>query len=285
MKRIRTMGLCLVAMFAFSAMVVSVAQAGQVGICARTARTGKMFKGAYLEKNCLKAASKEEVEKGGTTNRYEWTSAAGHKYTAKGPTVHLRMPETIVNGLEAEVRCKSSTGAGEWTGNTTGVDTIVFKRCTLNGTHGQCTSEGLSAGDIETSPLDVTLVTYPETREQQRLNEETHVVEFSPVGPAEERAWLEYSAAPGHAYTEYVCEPDVMVRTLGTLAGLVIGHTASPFNAMRQMVQTSFGPGIGVQDLNAEFSDNGGMSWEPTGFDFVSNNSKVFGAGKFEIKP
>ncbi len=282
MKRIRMVGLCLVAMFAFSAMVVSAAQAGQVGICATVARTHKVYKGEYIGKNCLEKASNEEVETGGTANRYEWTSAAGHKYTAKGPTVHLRMPGTI----NAEVTCKSSTAEGEWTGPTTGVDTILFHGCKLSLTGGKCTSEGLSPGEIQTSALDVTLVTYPETREQEKLNEETHVVESYPVGPAEERAWLEYSAAPGHPYAEFVCEPGVMVRTLGTLAGLVIGHVASPFNAMRQMVQTSFGPGIGVQDLYSEFSENGGISWEPTGFNLVSNNSKVFGtAGKFEIKP
>jgi hypothetical protein len=277
MKRIGMMGLCLVAMLAFGAAVVSVAQAGQVGICASVARTHKAFKGGYMEKNCMRPASKEEVEKGGQANRYEWTSAAGHKNTAKGPTVHLRMPYTMMDGGEPEVTCKSSTAAGEWTGSTTGVDTILFKRCSLSVNGEECTS---SAGEIETSPLDVTLVTYPEERVQ-----ESEKGPYS-VGPAEGDAWLEYSAAPGHPYfMEYACGPEVIVRTLGTLAGLVSSHVASPFDAMRSMVQTSFGPGEAVQDLHSEVSDNGGMSYEPAGFDFVSNNSKLFGVGKFEIQP
>jgi hypothetical protein len=281
MKRIGRMGLCLVAMFAFGATVVSVAQAGQVGICVRTARTGKLFKGGFLEKSCMTGASAEEVENGGATNRYEWTSAAGHKNSAKGPTVHLRMPDSIIDGGgEPAVTCKSSTAQGEWTGKTTGVDTILFKRCTLSVSGQACTSEGLSAGEIETSPLDVTLVTYPETRMQ-----ESGRGPYS-VGPEEGDAWLEYAAAPGHPYyMEYACGPEVIVRTVGTLAGLVGGHVASAFDVMRSMVQTSFGPGEAVQDLHSEFSENGGMSWEFGGFDFVSNNSKLFGAGKFEIKP
>jgi hypothetical protein len=285
MKRIRMMGLCLVAMLAFSAMVASVAQAGEVGICAAVARTDKVFKGKYMEKNCLQPASKQEVEEGGTANRYEWTSAAGRKYKAKGPTVHLRMPETMMDGGEPEITCKANTADGEWTGKTTGVDTILFKRCTLNVTGGTCTSEGQSAGQIETSPLDVSLITYPETREQYKVNQETHVVESRPIGPAEEKAWIEYAPAAGHPYAEYVCEPDVMIRTLGTIAGIVTVHGVNPFNAMRRLVEDSFGPGLGVQDLYSEVSENGGMSYEPTGFDFQSNNQKVEAIGKVEIKP
>ncbi len=283
MKRIRIVGLCLVAMFAFSAMVVSVAQASEVGICARVEKTGKVFKGQYLEKGCLEKASNEEVEKGGKGNRYEWTSAAGHTYTLKGGTVSLRMPGYT---LAAEITCKSkSAGTGEWTGQTTGVYTILLHGCTLNVTGGKCTSEGLSPGEIETSALDVTLIGYPETREQEKLNEETLEVESYPVGPAEGRVWVEYSPAPGYPYAEYVCEPGVMFRTQGTLAGLLIGHVASPVNAMRELAETSYGPGQGVQDLYSEFSNNGGLSYEPAGFEFESNTSTaVEMMGKVEIK-
>jgi hypothetical protein len=272
MKRIGIVGLCLVAMFAFSAMAVSLAQAGQVGICARVAKSGKVYKGKYIGKNCMKKASSAEVENGGRANKYEWMSAAGHKYTAKGPWAHLRMPGYT---LAAEVACRWSTGEGEWTGPTTGVDTIVFKLCTLNVTGGECTSEGLSPGEIETSPLDVTLVSYPETRVQ-----ETDEGPYE-VGPAEGKAWVEYSAAPGHPYAEYVCEPGVMFRTLGTVAGLAI----SPFDVMRRQIRTSFGPGQGVQDLYSEFSDNGGISYESTGLNSESSVSSAKGVGKAEIKP
>jgi hypothetical protein len=76
-----------------------------------------------------------------------------------------------------------------------------------------------------------------------------------------------------------------MFRTRGTLAGLVISFGISPVNAMQQMVETSFGAGLGVQDLYSELSNNGGISYEPTGFNFQSNNSKAEGIGKIEIKP
>ncbi len=48
MKRIRIMGLCLVAAFALTAVIASGAQAGQYGVCGKAAKVGKSYTGKYI---------------------------------------------------------------------------------------------------------------------------------------------------------------------------------------------------------------------------------------------
>jgi hypothetical protein len=78
-----------VAVFASSAAMVSMAHAGEAGICAKTAKVGKVYSGRYLNQECTAAATQAEHEDGGKRNKYEWTSAAGSKYESSSRTAVL----------------------------------------------------------------------------------------------------------------------------------------------------------------------------------------------------
>lgn len=299
MKRVQIMGLCLVAMVAFGAMVASAAQAAEVGVCLKTPRVEGKYSGQYVEKNCLTLATSEEVAEG--KNEYEWypgtsaigvdgTTSATFQYTSKSGKVHLRMPSTIIKVLghftdEAEIVCKSSKDSGEWTGPGADVDTITFAKCVLKISEKEkgyvCTSAGRSQGEIETSRLNSSLVGSPEQREQIVLNPTSHELEEYLVGPAEGKVWIEYSPAPGEPVAEYGCEHGVTFKTTGTIAGTDI----SPVNAMGRNLKTSYGPGSGLQDLQSEYSEDGGETYEPIGPILVTTDSTLKDGKKVEIKP
>jgi hypothetical protein len=300
MKRIQFVGLCVVAMVAFSAMAASAAQAAEVGVCLKTPKVEKKFTGQYIDIGCLTLATSGEVAEG-KANKYEWysgitaigvdgTTSAAFQYTSKGAKVHLRMPSTIIKVLghytdEAEIMCKSSTSSGEWTGPSTDVDTIVFAGCTLKISEKEkgyaCTSAGRSPGEIQTSRLNSSLVSNPEEREQIVLNETTNELEEYLVGPAEGKVWIEYAPALGEPLAVYECEHGVTFKTAGTIAGTDL----SPVKTMERALKTSFGPGSALQDLQSEYSDNDGESYEPIGPIVVSTDTSTKEGRKVEIKP
>jgi hypothetical protein len=299
MRRVQIGGLCLVAVVTFSAMVASAAQAAEVGVCLKTPKVDKKFTGQYVEKGCLTLATGGEVAEG-KTNKYEWypgitaigvdgTTSATFQYTSKSKIVHLRMPSTIIKVLghytdEAEILCKSSTGSGEWTGPGTDVDTIVFAGCTLTISgvaEGKCTSAGRSAGEIQTSRLNSSLVGNPEEREQIKLNETTSELEEYLVGPTAGKVWIEYSPALGEPFAEYGCERGVTFKTIGAIAGTDISRV----NAMETKLTTSYGPGSALQDLQSEYSENGGETYEPIGPIVETTDIVTKGDKKVELKP
>ncbi|MGP0102834.1 MAG: hypothetical protein ACLPUT_14595 [Solirubrobacteraceae bacterium] len=299
MKRVQIVGLCLVAVVAFSAMVASAAQAAEVGVCLKTSKVEGKYSGQYLEKGCLALATSEEVAEG-AKNEYEWypgttaigvdgTTSATFQYTSKSSKVHLRMPSTIIKVLghytdEAAIVCKSSTDSGEWTGPGTDVDTIVFAGCVLKISEKEkgytCTSAGQSPGEIKTSRLNSSLVGNPEQREQIKLNEISDELEEYLVGPAEGKVWVEYSPAPGEPLAVYGCEHGVTFKTAGAIAGTDVSRV----NAMGRKLKVSFGPGSGLQDLQSEYSEDGGETYEPIGPIVVSTDNTIKDGGKVEIK-
>ncbi len=288
------------AVVAFSAMVVSAAQAAEVGVCLKTSKVEGKYSGQYLDKGCLTLATSEEVAEG-TKNVYEWypgttaigvdgTTSATFQYTSKSSKVHLRMPSTIIKVLghytdEAAIVCKSSTDSGEWTGPGTDMDTITFVGCVLKISEKEkgyaCTSPGRSPGEIQTSRLNSSLVGNPEQREQIKLNEITDELEEYLVGPAVGKVWFEYSPALGEPVAVYGCEHGVTFKTAGTIAGTDV----SPVNAMGKKLKISYGPGSALQDLQSEYSENGGESYEPIGPIVVSTDNSLKEGGKVEIRP
>src|SRR5579884_1629353 len=145
MKRMRIVGLCLVAAFAFSAIAVASASAevlpnGQFGTCVKT--TG----GKYANAGCTE-------EKAGKTI-YEWHPlAAGVHLTSK-------MKESTSATLETEkgtkVVCKKETGAGEVNNNGEGRGeaqnvTATFSECSSSGV--PCQNKGGTSGVINTNTL------------------------------------------------------------------------------------------------------------------------------------
>jgi hypothetical protein len=257
MKRIRIMGLCLIAVFAFSAMVATAAQAGEVGECVKAAKVGKFYTGGYTDKNCT-------VVSGTKTGKYEWSpgvAPANAKFTASTKVATLA-------SAAGTITCKKSTTAGEWTGLKTNHEVITFTSCKLSVTSGECHSlEEAEGSGIIKAFEDTTLIDNGEK---------------GPSGgePVSGEVWNSYAPAATSPYgiyaTEFKCAPGVVFRSSGSVSGVV-----TPVNTMSAKLTTAFGEGKGEQDLNTEF--NQGTGWNPTGPNIETATGASKGA-KVEIK-
>ena len=288
MRRIKIVGLCLVAMFALSAAAASVAQAlepgevpetAEVGACLRSKRIEHRYTGAYHDRNCKERATAEQIAN--DEDRYEWypgsialehgAKARSFQYITKTEHLGMAMPGTItgVVGLEpfeAKVECSGRkverTKTGAWTGTETGTATLRFDGCSLNEPVGRtCHSlnpvspgqEEIKAGEIETLPLDVRLVSPGETLVYDFKyfeEEEWKLLELT-QGPIDQKIWVEYHAAAGagEPILDYECEPGVEFRTRGMVAAEIIG--TSIINVSGKKSETSFPY---VDDLYTEYS-------------------------------
>jgi hypothetical protein len=167
MRRIKMMGLCLVAAVALTAVAVSSASAAlpEYKVCAKTAKVEKKFTGKYTDKNCTVAASEKEIEEG-KHNKYElsgWEAAKKKGFKGKNgvSTLDSYIPESesepwTGGTVVGVVSCKSGKSVGEITGPKTSTVQVEFKTCTSEGK--KCTSVGESkAGVIKTKQLTATL--------------------------------------------------------------------------------------------------------------------------------
>ena len=176
MRRVRIMGMCLVAICAVVAIAASSASAGlpEWGQC--YAKAG----GKYADKNCQTKAKKG-------AGAFEWRKSKqipvedkkfeGHNVGSGGvlttefrlcsgePNINeSRIPRskcleeggTILTPAPQSIECESETNHGEATGTkeVKGV-TVVFRGCKLNGTT-PC-SNGPEEGQVVTNPLKGTL--------------------------------------------------------------------------------------------------------------------------------
>jgi hypothetical protein len=257
MKRIRIMGLCLIAVFAFSAMVATGAQAGEVGECVKAPKVGKFYTGNYTDKNCTTVS-------GTKTGKYNWSpgvTPANAKFTAKTKVATLA-------SAAGTITCKASTTVGEWTGVKTNHEVITFTGCVLSVTSGECHSleEAEGSGIIKTFE-DTTLIDNGEK---------------GPSGgePAPGEVWNSFAPSATSPYapfaTMFKCAPGVVFRSSGSTSGVV-----TPVNATTAKFTTVFGEGKGEQDLVTEF--NQGKGWEPTGPNIETATGSSKGA-KVEIK-
>jgi hypothetical protein len=258
MKRIRIMGLCLIAVFAFSAVVATGAQAGEVGECVKVPKVLKKYNGKYTDKNCTTASVPAN------TGKYEWSpgvEAAKKNFTAKTKAATLA-------SAAGTIACKASTTVGEWTGTKTNHEVITFTGCKLSVTSGECHSlEEAEGSGIIKSFEDTTLIDNGEK---------------GPSGgePAPGEVWNSFAPAATSPYgiyaTEFKCAPGVVFRSSGSVSGVV-----TPVNVTSAKLTTAFGAGKGEQDLNTEF--NQGTGWERTGPNVETATGSGKGA-KVEIK-
>jgi hypothetical protein len=115
MKRLRIVGLCLVAVFAFTALIASSASAGQFGTCVK----GEKGKSAYSDKYCSKLASPTN------TGGYKWVpNAAPIKALSEGG-------ETKLKGGAGEIACKHGTNSDEILNATENKELFTFRECSL----------------------------------------------------------------------------------------------------------------------------------------------------------
>jgi hypothetical protein len=143
MKRIKIVGLCLVALFAFSAVAASGASAAEYFTCVKDKG------GAYSDKECSNNV-------GAGKGKFERASAVGATYTSKTKTAVLSTPE-----IGGKVTCKKSTDTGKITGATTDEDLVTFVDCSSEGK--PCQNVGGASGVIKTNPLLTKVVSETET--------------------------------------------------------------------------------------------------------------------------
>ncbi len=144
MKRIRTLGVCLVAMFAIGAVAVAGASAGEPTFksCVKAAKVGKSYVGKFTSKECTPAS---KVETGG---KYELAEVeSGTPFTIKSKATTLTVEGKVV-------KCKKDKGVGQIIAGEVEFLTINFEGCAVNGNKKEpCTTTGQPAGVIATDEL------------------------------------------------------------------------------------------------------------------------------------
>ncbi len=197
-RRIRIVGLCLIAVFALSAMVAvtSASATVEIGECVKTIKGAKGFKGHFTGKKCHpgvppapegEEATPEEQGLGGKHNKYDWSPGGGPNptYTAKGKEV------TISTGL-LEIKCKNSVDStgDSLRGSNTLEARFNFKTCIQPKSPGgkqPCKTHGKNEGEIETKELVGTLSENGAKEAMISYAAKTHGVEFDP-----NETWAEF---------------------------------------------------------------------------------------------
>jgi hypothetical protein len=190
--------------------------------CVRVKRRGK-----YKDPKCEILKEK----KGKPRGNYEKTG--GGAYTSTGGEATLETPAVHVT-----VKCAASTDVGEITGAKTDVDTITFTGCEASAQ--KCTSEGASAGEIVTYPLQTELIAHG----GEGLSE---------TEPAPGEAWTEFAHLTG-AHAPYVAVFGCGAVGFLRIKGWIGGRTSGNVNTMGFKGQTVFGLGLGEQALETELS-------------------------------
>jgi hypothetical protein len=152
MKRIRILGLCLVAAFSLAIVMASSASAALPEVYECHKLTVKPFKGKFTDKKCTKAATKAE-EEAGKTNKYELQPGIGKGKVFKGKGGKATLHTPAVGG---EVTCGGFKDEGKLTSPTEQAKVLsIFTKCVSLGKN--CSSPAAKKGEIKTHLLKGTL--------------------------------------------------------------------------------------------------------------------------------
>lgn len=147
--RLKMMGLCLVAVFALTAVISASASAAEPAFYECHKQTTKPYTGKYTDKKCSVAATPEQIAEG-KKNKYELQEGVGAKkkpFKGKGGKATLHTP-----AVGGEVTCKSFKDSGSVNTPTTENNVLSeFKTCESLGK--KCTSPAAKAGTIVTNKL------------------------------------------------------------------------------------------------------------------------------------
>lgn len=203
MRRIKMMGLCLVAVVALTAVAVSSASAAlpEFKVCAKATKVGKTYTGKFSDKLCSVAEPKGE-------GKYElegWEAAKKKAFKGKNGTSTLTsyIPENVetpwTGGKAAGVvTCKTGASVGEITGPKTETVIVEFKTCSSEGK--KCTSVGSpKTGVIKTKALTAT------------------------IGKIEGGVGADVEASDHGLSAEFACE-GLEVKTVGSVIGVASGN-------------------------------------------------------------
>jgi hypothetical protein len=264
MKRIGIVGLCLTAMFALSAMGASSAFAGEYGVCAKAAKSGKTYTGKYTDKNCTAGVT--------TGGKYEWSpypGPAGTKWgsTSKGKTSELKT-------VQGTVTCKKNTDKGLITGAKTDEEEVTFTECTNNVFSTPC----YNVEATKTGKKGGTIV----------VDNATKLIDNGEKGgsgkePAPGEVWNEFSAkAPNPYVAVFYCVTPLgedPFYVVGDVSGVVTGDV----NAMSAKSLATFSATGGEQDLITNTAGLVSHEIEPFASEQIGTGS-VKAESKIEIK-
>ncbi len=203
MRRIRIAGLCLVAVFAMTAVAASSASAALPELYECAKLTVKPFKGKYTDKACsVKATEAQETE--GKVNKYELQPGVGKGkvFKGKGKVATLYTPK-----IGGEVSCKTNSSEGKNASPSaqTGV-TAKFKTCTSLGKKCSSTGHGeKKAGEIYTNPLQG---------------------KFGYISKSPLKVGVSLEAEGGLDSADFTCE-GLVIETKGAVIGEITGNVNS----------------------------------------------------------
>jgi hypothetical protein len=155
MRRIRIVGICLVAAFAVGAVVAASASAAPRPTYKTCFKVSPKGSGRFDNKECTKESKGGKME--GDYELGEWNQGKEASPKVKG-TNGIFTLTSYIKGIRivGSISCTK----GKWVGNVTGPSqstvTATLEKCTTSGE--VCTSKGAKTGDIVTNPLSATLI-------------------------------------------------------------------------------------------------------------------------------
>jgi hypothetical protein len=210
LKRFRIVGLCLVAIFALSAVGASSAMAEhlEVGKCKSVAKTGK-----WEDSKCTKALAE---------GNFEWEALPAG---AKVPFTSVSGEKKLYAGGTLKITCKKDKNVGELTGPTTDTVQVTFEECTAESGVATCKSikpgaPAGGAGIIITNTLESKL---------------SWLKRAAPM-----TVGLDLAPPSGTLFTEILCEAlGGLIKENVKVGGSVIGEII-PLNTMTTKFELKF---------------------------------------------
>lgn len=224
MKRIKVVGLCLLAVFAVAAVAASGASAAEVGECLKASPKNT---GNYTDKSCQTKVV--------GTGKYEWspgTTPANSVYATKAKASRLF-------GVTGEIKCSKQSSVGKWTGPKTQEVVVAFTGCEAGAPlNAECHSKTpAAAGEIITNTLAGTILGEGESADGYK---------GSTVGAGE--VWDQLQAPGGitEYQAEYLCGGVEEIKTKGESAGV---YSAGSINVASKKTELNWTPGGGDQSI------------------------------------
>jgi len=202
MRRIRILGVCVVAVFAMTAVAATSAFATSVPTWYECAKASPKNTGNYTTSSCTTLS---EPGKGG----FELKAGVGKGKVFKGKSVTTEKVVIHVKGTQGDntVECKSSADSGKAVAPNLESDVVVvYSKC--EALKKVCTSPGAKPGEVKSSPLK---------GELGYIEEPTVKVGLK----------LQNESTPGGSVVEFTCE-GLSVKVTGE----VIGAASKDVNAI-----------------------------------------------------
>ena len=268
-RRIRIVGLCLMAVFALSAIIaVASAQASiEFGQCAKTLKIGKVYKGRYISKTCGNKAGEEATPEeqgfGGKLNKYEWKPGPAGNGNVSGKSTGSKIVK--ITAGELEVECKSSLSTGALRGAGTIETRFSFKDCVQpKNEKKKCTTHGKEPGEIETRELIGNLEEGPEPTKEP-------LIAYAHKGKGT-------LAEPAEPWVEFEC-----IEKKFTVSGTLKGKDTQVTNEMTKKGGLDFSALVGSQELVAKFPSAFNEEEETAPVTVEFEESSKF-EGKYELR-